>query len=34
MDFESLFDIPIDDLHTPCYLTDARLLQKNTALLK
>ena len=34
MDFESLFDLPIDDLHTPCYLTDARLLQKNTALLK
>lgn len=34
MDFESLFDIPIDDLRTPCYLTDARLLQKNTALLK
>ena len=34
MDFESLFDIPIDDLHTPCYLTDARLLQKNTVLLK
>ena len=34
MDFESLFDIPIDNLHTPCYLTDARLLQKNTALLK
>ena len=34
MDFESLFDIPIDDLHTPCYLTDARLLQKNTTLLK
>lgn len=28
MDFESLFDLPIDDLHTPCYLTDARLLQK------
>ena len=34
MDFESLFDLPIDELHTPCYLTDARLLQKNTALLK
>lgn len=34
MNFESLFDIPIDSVRTPCYITDARLLQKNTALLR
>ena len=33
MHFESLFDIPLDNVHTPCYITDVRLLQKNTALL-
>ncbi len=34
MNFESLFDIDICHLTTPCYLTDARLLKKNTALLR
>ncbi len=34
MNFESLFDIPLDSVRTPCYITDARLLQKNTALLR
>lgn len=34
MNFESLFDIPIDNLRTPCYVTDVRLLRKNTALLR
>lgn len=34
MNFEFLFDIPINDLSTPCYITDARLLKKNTALLR
>ncbi|WP_295215251.1 carboxynorspermidine decarboxylase [Ruminococcus sp.] len=33
MNFASLFDISINDLSTPCYITDARLLKKNTALL-
>lgn len=34
MDFESQFHINIDGLSTPCYLTDERLLKKNTTLLR
>jgi len=34
MHFESLFDIPLDSIRTPCYITDARLLKKNTTLLR
>lgn len=34
MNFEAQFDIPIDTLRTPCYVTDERLLRKNTALLR
>ncbi|MCC8112059.1 MAG: carboxynorspermidine decarboxylase [Ruminococcus sp.] len=34
MHFESLFDIPLDSIRTPCYITDTRLLKKNTTLLR
>ena len=34
MQLESQFPIPIEDLSTPCYITDVRLLKKNTALLR
>lgn len=34
MNFEAVFDIDIEHLSTPCYLTDARLLKKNTTLLQ
>lgn len=34
MNFEAQFDVPLDNLRTPCYVTDIRLLRKNTALLR
>ncbi len=34
MEFQDRCDIPISDVRTPCYITDARLLKHNTAILK
>jgi carboxynorspermidine decarboxylase len=34
MNFEALFDIPLENVRTPCYITDARLLKKNTTRLR
>lgn len=34
MEYQDRCDIPIADVHTPCYITDAHLLKHNTAILK
>lgn len=34
MEYQDRCDIPISDVRTPCYITDARLLKHNTAILK